>query len=349
MLENNQPNDEQIAAGLIFSEKDIILHGSGKNVRDIVQSNRITGSKYSFTVMEKRAVYLIAMAVNLDIIGQKKLQRDLIGDVYMQFTPDQVLKASTRYEHVYTAFRGLVNKKIEIKTESIWEEFGIIERPRHIKNGANSYFQFRVPKPIIDYFRVKLKDGNATVLAAQVAFTLERTSSQRMYEYCRQFKVAGGFRKDLTEFKDEMSLSEIVRYTRWSNLKNDFLEPARLELKELYDKSLCDLYFNYSEVKKGKRIVGLRFKVVTKDGNPFSNHKIEDFIYNCKTWLNAMFEVDKKPKNKEYVKGVITAITLKPEKAEELHSKLARITATYPASEQPKVVRITIKEDGFLE
>lgn len=326
--------------------EDIIISEDITKEKEIIQSNKITASRYSFTVMEKRAIYLIAMNIRKDIEGEKKLQRDLIGDVYMQFTPDQVLKASDRYEHVYKALRDLSNKKIEVNNDYMWEEVGIVERPQHYKK--EGYFQFKVAKPILDYFKIKLTKGNATVLSAQVAFTLERTSSQRLYELCRQFKVAGGFMKTLEEFKAQMGLTTIVRYTRWANLKKDFIEPAQKEIKKLYDDGLCDLYFNYKEITRGKRVNGIRFKIVNKDKNPFKEYRPEDFIFFCREWLNKMFEAKKKPKNKEFVEKVMKEIMLNPLRAEELHKKLLRVMNSYSVNEQPAIVRSIIKEDEFI-
>lgn len=327
----------------IIPPNDVIIQQSEITEKEIVQSNKLTLSKHNFSLMEKRAIYLIILQIRQAMNNEITLQEDLFGDILIRFSPQQVLKASKRYQDVYGALSSLKKKNYIINTNEIWEDVSIVENPKHFKK--ENYFQVRVPKAIAHLFAVKIKNGDFTAFEAHVALTLQKTSSQRLYEYCNKYKSLGGFYLSFSDFRERMELDKRERYSRWSNIKNDFLEPAREELYKLYNKSQCDLYFEYSPHKEGRSTKGIKFKIIADRGILDNELSLEDQLYYCKMWLNALFQSKDKKKNGKYVNDVIKHIQAQPVDCTRLYSKLARIKRSYAEGEQPKVVRKMIDTD----
>lgn len=238
-----------------------MLEETQSNVDESFLGDTITLSRHDFSIMEKRVIYILVLKLKQALQGKFKLEENLFGNVTIRFSPGQILKDSDREENIYEALKRLKSTTFEIRDANKWQYFGFLEQTTHIKANDSNYFHISVPSPIIKYFREKIQTDNYSAFSAQVILTLKRKCSQKLYEICLRNKTAGHFYLTFDDFRIQMNISSMERYTRWANIEKDYIKPAQIELKDLFKQKLCDLYFTYTQEKSGRSTLGIKFRI----------------------------------------------------------------------------------------
>jgi plasmid replication initiation protein len=217
---------------------------------------------------------------------------------------------------------------------------GIINKARHLKNKGT--WEITVDREMVGQFVELAK--NYTEYSLTVAMSLRSEYSQRLYEYCSQFRSSGGFRMKLQDMKEKMRL--VKKYDRYASFKKYVIDVAHKELKELYKDGQCDLYFEYSEEKNGRSVETLRFKVVSRE-SPETKMSLEDILYSVRNDLASIFDIKKMPKNQEFVNKAMGELVLNPEKLNHCFGKLAFVKSNLPKEEWQRYMRFVINDEYF--
>lgn len=306
----------------------------------IYQDNKITQSRYEFTVIEKRIIYQIINEVRRRYV-LNDVDKDLFDNLVINLTSEHLRIVSDDSNTVYKSIRRLVSKFYEFDDENEWMVLNIINKAKHKKKDA--LWEITVDGDMVAKFVELAK--NYTAFSLVVAMSLRSEHSQRLYEYCSQFRSAGGWRTSLKELRYKMRLED--KYSRYASFKKYVLEVAKNELKNMYQEGQSDLYFEYSEHKKGRTVDSLSFKII--HNNNTQEASLEDVDYIVRTELNSMFQTDKKPKNKEFVSKTMTFLRLNPEELKRVHGKIAFVKSSLPKEEWQKYMRFVINEDILKE
>lgn len=304
----------------------------------LAQANALTQARYNYTVVEKRAVYQIIKEVRRQFIERPDGQRDLFNDLVIRMKTSDLQGSDTELRDVYTSLKNLRRKSIWIEDKERVLEVGYINYFEHKKR--DTHLEVQVSNKILPYL-VELAE-QFTTYSLTVAISLKTKYSQRFYEYCSQFKNIGFFYVSIEELRDKMMLGD--SYPRYALLKQYVIEAAHKELKKLYETGQCDLYFNYSEDKAGRTVLGLKIAVVTKEKQE-SPLKVEDCLYYVKQWLNSWLLTAKKPKNKAWVDGVIKQLQKNPDLIPKLYDRLKKLQDKEPSSNFAPLARHIIEED----
>lgn len=303
----------------------------------LYQANAITQARYELTLIEKRAVYLIIREVRKRYVLNNDGQRDLFDNLIVTFNRSQLEQASSDADEMYKSLRKLRTRDIIIEDAEEWLNVGFINYSRHFKRMGR--IEVQVSNKILPYL-VELS-REYTEYNLMVALSLSSEYSQRFYEYCSQFKTAGGFQMSIGDLRAKLKLEK--KYKQYGAFKIYVLETARKELRKLYDKQQCDLYFNYSEIKEGRKVTGLKVKIIIAEKeNPLS---LDDITYFVRLELSKLFNVENKPKNKDFVNDVIGKLIMEPEKLKHCYQKLNFVKSNLPAEEQAKYMRFVINEE----
>jgi plasmid replication initiation protein len=253
----------------------------------VKQHNHITASRYEFSVVEKRIIYLIIEQLN-GLDNEAILESKVSDGMYITINFKPVLEVcelwseneNKNYNHVREAVAKLLTRSYEFdkeieedgQLEPICDMFLIIGQAR-IYKGKTTVKLF-VPKMAMKYF-VNLSK-NYTSYNMFNALTLQSIYSQRMYEQCSRWKDTSWFKMSLDQMKEILNIPNGYNI---SYIKSRILDTAK---KELYEKT--ELSFEYKEKKDGKRIVGFNFKVIYNKHNHASIFKqvpkeaVEDLI-----------------------------------------------------------------------
>lgn len=313
------------------------------------QDNRITMARYELSLIEKRVMYYVLKEIRKQFVLDDSGQRDLFNDLIVTMDSSQLTKEvyPDQPKRVKEALKNLRlrsfeydNGEPEDSEEHHWFEVGFINWSQWNKGGK---IEVQISKIILPFY-VELT-SQYTEYSLLVAMSLKSKWSQRMYELCAQWRSAGGFQISLKDLREMFKLED--NYSMYASFKNKVLDVAQKEIKSLYDKGQCDLYFNYGEKKEGRSVVSLSFKIVVAN-NPQSELSSADLDYMIRAELSNLFDTTKHPKNKDFVAKVMTALRLNPDDLEKCYKKILYVKQHIPADEQARYLRFVLKEE-FLK
>lgn len=305
----------------------------------LVQSNTITQARYEFTKIEKRIIYRIIKEIRKQYVTGE-LQSNLFNELVVCLTFKDLQEVSENTQLVYKSIRTLKTRSYEFDNDEEWLILGIINKARHIKTKGT--WEITVDREMVAQFVELAK--NYTEYSLTVAMSLRSEYSQRLYEYCSQFRSSGGFRMKVQDMKEKMRL--VKKYDRYAGFKKYVLDVALKELKELYKQGQCDLYFEYSEEKNGRTVETLRFKIISRE-SPETKMSLEDLLYSVRNDLTSIFDIQKMPKNKEFVNKTMSELILNPEKLNHCFGKLAFVKGNLPKEEWQRYMRYVINDEYF--
>ena len=305
----------------------------------LAQANALTQARYDYSIVEKRAIYFIINEVRKQFV-EASGQRNLFDDLVLNLSHESLQASDSTLRDVYKALRSLRKKDIFIEDDEKALCVGYINYFEHRKRVPS--VEVQVSKKILPYL-VELA-SHFTTYNLTVAISLKTKYAQRFYEFCSQYKKQKFFKMTIEELRHKFMIED--KYPRYKLLKDYVLEPAYRELKELYDKGQCDLYFNYSENKSGRSVLGLNFTVVTREEVEQQNIlKPEDHIYYIRLWLTDWLNAAKRPRNKAWIEEVISAIQLYPKKAKSLHERLYKMQKSNDSQSYAALARHIVEED----
>lgn len=305
----------------------------------LVQSNTITQARYEFTKIEKRIIYRIIKEIRKQYVTGE-IQTNLFNELVVCLTFKDLQEVSENTQLVYKSIITLKNRVYVFKNDEECLVLGIINKARHIKTKGT--WEITVDREMVAQFVELAK--NYTEYSLTVAMSLRSEYSQRLYEYCSQFRSSGGFRMKVQDMKEKMCL--VKKYDRYAGFKKYVLDVALKELKELYKQGQCDLYFEYSEEKNGRSVETLRFKIISRE-SPETKMSLEDLLYFVRKDLTNIFDVEKMPKNKEFVNKTMSELILNPEKLNHCFGKLAFVKGNLPKEEWQRYMRYVINDEYF--
>jgi plasmid replication initiation protein len=86
--------------------------------------------------------------------------------------------------------------------------------------------------------------------------------SQRCTNFAKKWQGTDGFRISVDELRKAFILEE--KYNRYA-LLNECAPSCKTRIKRLYDLEQCDVYFEFTEERKGRTVEMLRFKLFRKN------------------------------------------------------------------------------------
>lgn len=221
---------------------------------DIVkQSNTVTFARYDYTVWEKRIIYKL-----FEILQRTQID-DYTKSLPIYFPLYELANNKDNYRHIKESLKTLRDKTFEIEDKSTWAYFGFINDAKIDEATQQVYVE--VNRNIVGHLKGLLE--KYTTYNLMIAYTLKSSYSQRFYEFCHSYKDRGGF------FFMEKKLRKLLKledkYAMFAAFKNRVIEVAKTELRQLYDKGLCDICFDYSIEKLRTKEIKISFVVFSKE------------------------------------------------------------------------------------
>ncbi len=311
----------------------------------LAQDNRITTARYELSLLEKRIMYFLLRDVRKKFVLKKEGDTTLFDDLIIKTTSSALRKdlSETNTNKIKKALKSMRLRSFEWQNEYSedhelheWFEVGFINYGKWKRGGD---IEFQVSKEILPFF-IELT-SRFTEYSSLIAMSLKSKWSQRFYEYCCQWRQAGGFVLSIKNLRAQLLLE--TKYVKYSTLKKNVVDVAHKELKTLFDKGQCDVCFEYSELKNGRSVEQLKFKVISK-GNE-ENLSNEDIDYIVRTDLHKIFDTKNKPKNKAFVGKTMTCLRLDLEKMNHCYKRLKTNVKKLDKEERARYMRFIINED----
>jgi len=310
----------------------------------ISQSNDLTRAMSPLDLVQKRCFYLIVQQVRKEYIETDKPAKKY-ENMTIHMTPETLARARDE-KHVKQAFESLASLNeiyFKIVTPKYWLAVGIINYAKY--NLETKTYDVEVSKELLP-FLVDLSRKYFTTYNLCVAISLRHVSSQRFYEFCNQYKNEAGqkFFLDVDELRKMLCLEN--KYAKDSEMRKYVFDVAQKELKDLYDKGECDLWFDYKpdEVTKvGKKYTRYWFTIHTNESDRNQAETIkqtqQQALYIYKVAL-SVFKRDKK-----FCQRIYEHMNLNPDKVRQIFDKVTRLEKDYKGTDLAKILRYVLKDD----
>jgi len=219
----------------------------------IVKSNDFVNARYDWTALQQRMVLM--MIAQLDVFAEDfgtqtirvrdlKELSDLSGKAY--------------YERVTEAALALLDQKIFVQTSGgSWRGYNLLSyvEPQEGEGCVEARFN-----PDMRPFLLRLKKRFTRYVLKHV-MRLQSPYSIRVYELLQQYSDIGHRTINVAELRYMLMLED--KYPRWYDFKRRVLDQACKEIN-----ALTDLNCRYSEIRKGRQVIALRFRVEAKEAAP---------------------------------------------------------------------------------
>lgn len=144
--------------------------------------------------------------------------------------------------------KDLMSKPLEIETERGWTLFNWFAHIEYIKNDA--MLECSV-SPKLKPFLLELKE-NFKSYDLKYILDMQSEYSIRIYELLKKAERMGYFEIDLEELQELLQVPD--SFKRYDNFKRKVLQVTSIEIAKL-----TDIYFDFLEIKQGKRVAKIKF------------------------------------------------------------------------------------------
>lgn len=243
------------------SRRSKALLAIAKDGNRLIKTNPIINARFDITAVQ--------MKVFLKIIASIDQSQDEIPEISLTVQEIQkfVGKGSKNiHQYLQDELSKLRKKEIHYEDENIKLESSFINTiVYHKKEGR---FTFDIPKKIKP-FLLQIKD-NFTVLDIRNILFLDSIYAIRFYEFCKEFERFRSFEFGVDELKEMFGITD--KYKNYYDFKLKVLRQARAELIKN-----SELYFDFDEIKDGKKVVKIRFTIIK---NASKEPQEEDILRN---------------------------------------------------------------------
>jgi len=215
--------------------------------RSVVKSNKLIQSSYTLTLQEARIVLLLSSMVNR-AEDEFKIYR-IKAKEFAEFIG---IKNNKRiYSQLLEVTRRLRKRSLLIKEGNTVLEVGWLASSKYFLN--EGYVELEFSKNLKPYL-LQLKN-RFTKYQLENVLRLKSSYSIRLYELSKQWLKLKTQKIEIGELRNVLGVDD-KKYTLYGDFKRRVLMPAQREINEKTDISLT-----LTEIKKGKKVVMIRFKM----------------------------------------------------------------------------------------
>lgn len=227
----------------------------------IVMQNTITQAFKEMSIDEKRLIISASPLVRLNEATEKTAIEISASD----FAGFAGIDEKSAYKQMRSASKKLMKRtfvysdKNEVETEVQW-----VIRSKY----QNGYVTVFFTDEVIELLKIFDSLNPYTKYLKEDILSLKLTYSIDLYHLAKKYQGMGGFTMSLDEYRQELGTPK--SYKRINNLKDNAVDSP---IKEINEKT--DINISYENVKRGKEVVSLKFKVKAKPTKKIKDAKIE--------------------------------------------------------------------------
>jgi plasmid replication initiation protein len=244
---------------------------SSESTALVVTSNDLVLAKYNFSLWQKRIFNYFVSQIDKDATDFT-LQRIYISDLIHFFDAGDGREV---YEIIANVPKQLYNSSIKVPYISEeghhrYGEMRIITRytkPEDRESG-NAYIEFKFNddlKPhLLELKRRFLRYDMQNIVGLQSVHSVRMFEILKSYEYLGEVSFEVEFLKTVLELGD--------KYKLYSDFRRYVIDKAREDMKKY-----CDIFFEYTEIKKSRRTNEIVFKIIKNGPNADENSALTVF------------------------------------------------------------------------
>lgn len=216
----------------------------------VVKANKIIEARYKLSLLEQKLVILMASLINLEDRDFKFYRVNVNDIIKLLDVKDQY---GGVYDNIKRVCKQLASKPLSIENEGGgWLIVNWVASVEYLRREGVIEFEFSEK---LRPYLLELKKA-FTSYKLKYIISLNSSYSIRIYELLKQYEKIGNRYFEVDELKQTLGVEK--SYKLFADFKRYVLEVAR---KELPEKS--DISFEYKEVKRAQKVIGIEFFNIT--------------------------------------------------------------------------------------
>ena len=234
----------------MISKKGVWLDNlEGKQL--IVKSNELIQASYKLTLQEARVILLLTSMIKRDD-DDFKLYRIKVKD-FAKFAG--IEKNKNIYKQLFNLTKKLRKRDISIaKNDGRIMDIGWLSSSEYYSREGFVELEF---SPKLKPYLLQLKE-RFTKYQLNNILKIKSFSGIRIYEFLKQWEKLKTKTIEISDLREVLGISK-EKYKLYGDFKRRILKPAQKEISEK-----TDISFNLTEIKKGRKVVMLRFNIKPK-------------------------------------------------------------------------------------
>lgn len=237
----------------------------------IVKDNKLIEAKYSLSTLQQKV--LLQAISRIEPSNTKHIYKFSI----MDFAEAVDLKGSTT---IYKQMATICDQLTDLRKFHIKKEDGGIAYINWVASAEyipkEAVVEVEFSQKLMPYL-IELKEQFTTYYLANI-MTLKSAYSIRIFELLKQYEKLGKRKIELENLRQLVGTTEINQngeimkedYPLYGHFKSRVILPAQKELKQK-----TDIYFNFKEIKQGRKVVAIEFEILE---NAKNKKKIQNAI-----------------------------------------------------------------------
>jgi plasmid replication initiation protein len=212
----------------------------------VTQANQLVEARYNLSLGEQRLILAMIAKIQPDDEDFKPYQIS-IGEL-AEFMG---ISKNSMYQECQKITKRLLERVVEINEATGLLQIGWVSSAKYIdgKGMVNLAFD-----PLLKPYLLQLK-GNFTSSKFELMMSFKSQYTVRIYNLIKQYELLKVRELELELLRNILGI-EKAQYSLYSNFKKDILESTKKELNEK-----ADVYFEYDEIKYGRRVGAIRFHI----------------------------------------------------------------------------------------
>ncbi len=237
----------------------------------VVKANKLIEARYNLSLNEQKVI----------LYAVSKLDREKDKFNILELETREFVKllgtTSSRYVEIKKLVVGLMKKQVSIETVESDLVANWVSSIKHIKNTGIIELEFS--ENLMPYL-LQLKKSFTRYELKNVLY-LKNKYSIRIYELLKQYETIGKREFELEEFKKLLVIDN--QYERFYDLNRFVLDKAKEEINDS-----TDLIIDYEKITRGRKIIGLLFKIESQDQEKEIYIDFLNEFYNIKEMKSKM-------------------------------------------------------------
>ncbi len=225
----------------------------------VTQANELVESRYNLTLGEQRLIFTMIARIQPEDEDFKPYHISLheLAD-FLGINKNHI------YADCKKITKKLLEKVVEIQEPGRLLQTHWVSSADYVDGTGMVNLTF---DPLLKPYLLQLK-GNFTSSKLEMLLSFKSQYTMRMYTLLKQYESLKGREIDLQQLRDTLGLGK-DQYMRYNDFKKDILESTQKELK-----AKADLYFEFDEIKYGRRVGAIRFRIFTKKSIESTSAKV---------------------------------------------------------------------------
>lgn len=216
----------------------------------VTQSNKLVEARYNLPLSEQRLILTMIARIQPDDEDFKPYRISI-----SEFAAFLGIDPNSMYRECKKITKKLLTRVVEINEPDGLLQTNWVSSAKYVDGTGMVDLSF---DPLLRPYLLQLKSG-FTSCKLEMLLSFKSQYSMRFYMFIKQYSTIGTRELTLIQLRETIGIAD-HQYRLYSNFRNRILIPCQKELQEK-----ADLYFEFNEIKCGRRIEALHFKILNNN------------------------------------------------------------------------------------